>query len=207
MAPVVARRSYTAAPQIASSRNLGWGLAIGAGLLVASLSQNNEAEAAGIPLHGVPGTDKERTFIAIKPDGVQRGLVGDIVGRFEKRGYKLVALKLVWPTKEFAAEHYDDLKTKPFFNGLVSYFSSGPVVAMVWQGPNAIKGGRKLLGATRPDDSEPGTIRGDLCITVGRNICHGSDSPEGAQHEINHWFTEKEMHDWNDCKESWILGK
>jgi len=182
------------------------GVLLGTGLALA-LKKEEESEAATVPVHGVPGSDLERTFIAIKPDGVQRGLTGEIIGRFEKRGYRLVALKLVWPTKDFAAEHYDDLKSQSFFPGLVSYFSSGPVVAMVWQGPNVIKGGRKLLGATRPDDSAPGTIRGDLCLTVGRNIIHGSDSPEAAQHEINHWFNEKELFDWNDCKAPWLLSK
>merc|ERR1719424_2210780 len=127
------------------------------------------------PAHGVPGTHGERTFIAVKPDGVQRALVGDIIARFEKRGYKLVALKMVTPSKKFAEAHYADLNKKKFFNSLTDFFSSGPVVAMVWEGEDAVRYGRVLLGATNPADSAPGTIRGDFCINVGRNICHGSD--------------------------------
>jgi nucleoside-diphosphate kinase len=137
--------------------------------------------AASTPHAGVPGTNEERTFIAIKPDGVNRGLVADILKQFEQKGYKLVAMKLIQPTEKFAAEHYDDLKTKKFFPSLVKYFSSGPVVAMVWEGSNVIKEGRKILGATNPADSAPGTIRGSFAISIGRNICHGSDSPEGKK--------------------------
>merc|ERR1711916_98446 len=122
----------------------------------------------------IGGAPRERTFIAIKPDGVQRGLVGEIIKRFEQKGYKLVALKMVTPTKEFAEKHYADLSSKPFFGGLVEYFSSGPVVAMCWEGEDAILGGRRLLGATHPKDSAPGTIRGDFAVDIGRNICHGS---------------------------------
>ena len=141
------------------------------------------AATAG-PLEGKAGTNTERTFIAIKPDGVQRGIVGEIISRFEKKGFKLVAMKLIHPSKAMAEEHYADLKNKPFFPGLTTYFSSGPVIAMVWEGKGAIKTGRVMLGATNPADSAPGSIRGDLCIDVGRNICHGSDSPDSAQHEV-----------------------
>jgi nucleoside-diphosphate kinase len=138
----------------------------------------------------------ERTFIAVKPDGVQRGLVGEIIGRFEKKGYKLVALKMLRPTAEQAAGHYKDLSAKKFFPGLVEYFSSGPIVGMVWEGLGVVRGGRVLLGATNPADSLPGTIRGDLCVDVGRNICHGSDSVESATHEIAFWFQPSELVDW-----------
>ena len=110
----------------------------------------------------------ERTYLMIKPDGVQRGLVGSIIARFEKRGYKLVAMKLCAPSREHLEAHYADLSTKKFFPGLIDYMSSGPVVAMVWEGMNVVAAGRKMLGATRPQDSEPGTIRGDYCIDVGR---------------------------------------
>jgi len=160
-----------------------------------------------IPFFGKPGSNHERTFIAVKPDGVQRGLVGDIIRRFESKGYRLVAIKMVHPTKDFAEKHYDDLKTKPFFPGLVSFFSSGPVVAMVWQGKGVIAGGRRLLGATNPDDSAPGTIRGDLCVTVGRNVCHGSDGPDSAQDEIKLWFGEKEVVHWHSGNEPWVYEK
>ncbi|CAO1629979.1 unnamed protein product [Jaminaea pallidilutea] len=130
----------------------------------------------------------EQTFIAVKPDGVQRGLVGEIIGRFEKRGYQLVAMKLVHASKDHLEKHYADLKGKPFFPGLIEYMSSGPVAAMVWQGKDVVKQGRALLGATNPLASAPGTIRGDFAIDVGRNICHGSDSVESAQKEISLWF-------------------
>lgn len=129
----------------------------------ASLHTAQAASAAtAIPFTGVPGTKHERTFIAVKPDGVQRGLVGEIIARFEKKGYKLVAIKMVTPTKEQAAGHYSDLAKKPFFPSLVEFFSSGPIVAMVWEGHNAALGGRKLMGMTDPQASAPGSIRGDL---------------------------------------------
>lgn len=157
-----------------------------------------------VPHTGTPGTNYERTFIAIKPDGVQRGKVGEIIGRFESKGYKLVAMKMCTPTKEKAEGHYADLAKKPFFPGLVKYFSSGPIVAMVWEGQNAILAGRMLLGATNPKDSLPGTIRGDLCIDVGRNICHGSDGPESAAHEIAYWFPEEEVASFTSHSHQWV---
>ncbi|KAJ3310156.1 heme peroxidase [Boothiomyces sp. JEL0838] len=124
----------------------------------------------------------------VKPDGVERGLVGEIIKRFESKGYKLVALQLMHPTKEHLEEHYGDLKTKSFFPKLVAYMLSGPVVGMVWEGKDAVKTGRKLLGETNPLNSAPGTIRGDFCIDVGKNLCHGSDAVESAQKEIALWF-------------------
>ncbi|KOS16288.1 nucleoside diphosphate kinase [Malassezia pachydermatis] len=134
----------------------------------------------------------EQTYIMIKPDGVQRGLVGKIIQRFEDRGFQLVAMKLVHASPEHLEKHYKDLKEKPFFPGLVKYMSSGPVVAMVWQGKDVVKQGRVLLGATNPLASAPGTIRGDFAIDVGRNICHGSDSVESAKAEIALWFGEQD---------------
>ncbi|KAG6552903.1 hypothetical protein Mapa_005558 [Marchantia paleacea] len=146
----------------------------------------------------------ERTFIAIKPDGVQRGLISDIIARFEKKGYKLVAIKLVHPTKDFAEKHYDDLKGRPFFNGLTDFLSSGPVVAMVWEGQGVIKYGRKFIGATAPLASEPGTIRGDFAISVGRNIIHGSDGPETAKDEIALWFKPEEILSYKKETDKWL---
>lgn len=134
-------------------------------------------------------------------------MIGEVIKRFEKKGYKLVALKLVAPTEKFAAEHYSDLSKKPFFPGLVKYFSSGPVVAMVWEGQDVIKNGRKIVGATNPADSEAGSIRGDLCIAIGRNVIHGSDSPKGAQDEISLWFTDAEVVTWGAVDHSWIYEK
>lgn len=138
----------------------------------------------------------ERTFIAVKPDGVQRGLVGEIIARFERKGFKLVALKMLQPSTEQAQGHYTDLSAKPFFNALVQYFSSGPIVGMVWEGKNVVKSGRMLLGATNPADSLPGTIRGDYAVDVGRNVCHGSDSVESAHREIAFWFKPEELVSW-----------
>jgi nucleoside-diphosphate kinase len=147
---------------------------------------------------------RERTFIMIKPDGVQRGLVGDIISRFEKKGFKLVGMKLTAPGKEMFEKHYADLSSKGFFGGLVAYASSGPVVAMVWEGHNVVASGRKMLGATRPDDSAPGTIRGDFCIDVGRNVIHGSDSVESANKEIDLWFGHDNLTKWSHHSNAWV---
>mmetsp|Transcript_43265 Transcript_43265/g.85035 ORF Transcript_43265/g.85035 Transcript_43265/m.85035 type:complete len:226 (-) Transcript_43265:80-757(-) len=155
----------------------------------------------GLPVHGVAGTNQERTFLAVKPDGVQRGLVGDIIARFEKRGYKLVGLKMVWPTEKMARDHYADLSEKKFFPGLVKFFSSGPIVCMCWEGKDIIKQGRQMLGETQPLASKPGSIRGDYSIDLGRNICHGSDSPEAAAHELGMWFPEG-VSDWSKAVDS-----
>ncbi|KAI3639228.1 hypothetical protein MIR68_002758 [Amoeboaphelidium protococcarum] len=133
---------------------------------------------------------QERTYIMVKPDGVQRGLVGEIIKRFENRGFQLLAMKMTHPNANLLEEHYKDLKGKGFFAGLIKYMSSGPVVAMVWSGKGVVKTGRMMLGATNPLDSQPGTIRGDFCIDVGRNIVHGSDSVESAEREIKLWFSE-----------------
>jgi len=148
--------------------------------------------------------NKERTFIMIKPDGVARGLVADIIKRFEQRGYKLVAMKMMTPSLELLNEHYGDLKGKPFFNGLVKHISSGPVVAMVWEGKKAVTQGRAMLGETNPLSSKPGSIRGDYSIDMGRNIIHGSDSVETAKAEIGLWFNESELQDWTLPTESSI---
>ena len=123
-----------------------------------------------------------------RPDGVQRGLVAEIIARFARKGFTLRAMKMMNVSKEHAEKHYADLSAKPFFGGLVSYMCSGPVVAMVWEGKDVVKTGRKIIGATNPAASEPGTIRGDFCIEVGRNVIHGSDAVESANHEIGLWF-------------------
>ncbi|KAL7425026.1 nucleoside diphosphate kinase Ndk1 [Cryptotrichosporon argae] len=130
----------------------------------------------------------EQTYIMVKPDGVQRGLVGEIIARFEKRGFKLIALQMLTPSKELLEKHYGDLADKPFFPKLVKYMLSGPVVGMVWEGLDAVKTGRVMLGATNPLASAPGTIRGDFALQVGMNVCHGSDSVENGQKEIALWF-------------------
>ena len=134
----------------------------------------------------------ERSFIAIKPDGVQRGLVGEIIGRFERKGFKLVGLKQLVPSRALAEQHYGVHKDRPFFAGLVEFITSGPVVGMVWEGDGVIASARKIIGATKPLESEPGTIRGDLAINIGRNVIHGSDAPETAEFEIALWFSSSE---------------
>jgi len=148
--------------------------------------------------------NKERTFIMVKPDGVQRGLVGTIINRFEQKGFQLVGLKQMTASEDHLKKHYADLSSKPFFAGLVSYMSTGPVVAMVWQGLNVVKTGRVMLGETNPIDSKPGTIRGDYCVQIGRNICHGSDSVEAAKKEISLWFQPNELNDWKSAAYSWV---
>jgi len=182
-------------------------IAISFGALSLSTLYAEQICGAEIPHVGIPGTRHERTFIAIKPDGVERNLIGEIISRFEKRGYKLVAIKMITPTQQFAEKHYDDLKGRPFFPGLVKYFSSGPVVAMVWEGSDVITQGRKLIGATNPLQAEPGSLRGDLCISVGRNIIHGSDSPGAANHEISLWFSPSEVSNYDTSNAKWIYEK
>lgn len=146
----------------------------------------------------------ERTFLMIKPDGVQRGLVSEIIGRFETKGFTLVGLKLMAVSRALAEEHYAVHRERPFFTGLVDFITSGPVVAMVWEGEGVIASARKMIGATKPLEAEPGTIRGDLGVTVGRNIIHGSDAPETAQTEIALWFSETELVAWKPSTQGWI---
>lgn len=139
----------------------------------------------------------QRTFIMVKPDGVARGLVGDIIGRFERRGYKLVAMKQMIAGEDLLMEHYGHLKDLPFFPGLIKFIGSGPVVPMVWEGNDVVRQGRAMLGETDPLVSPPGTIRGDFGLQVGRNIVHGSDSPETASREIALWFNAEDLNEWS----------
>jgi nucleoside-diphosphate kinase len=146
----------------------------------------------------------ERTFVAVKPDGVQRGLVGDIIRRFETKGFTLVGLKLMTVSRELAEQHYGVHREKPFFAGLVEFITSGPVVAMVWEGDGVVASARKLIGATNPLTAEVGTIRGDYGISIGRNIIHGSDAPETAQQEISLWFKPEELASWQPTITPWV---
>lgn len=146
----------------------------------------------------------EKTFLAVKPDGVQRGLVGNIIGRFEAKGFKLVGLKLMQVSRELAETHYGEHKEKPFFKGLVDFITSGPVVGMVWEGKGVIAASRKIIGATNPLNSDNGTIRGEFGVDVGRNIIHGSDAPETAEREIALWFKPEELVTWQSSLTSWI---
>lgn len=146
----------------------------------------------------------ERTFIMIKPDGVQRGLVGEIISRFESKGFTLVGMKLMSVSRELAEKHYGVHKDKPFFAGLVEFITSSPVVAMVWEGDSVVVSARTLIGATNPISSAPGTIRGDFGITIGRNLIHGSDAVETAQSEIALWFEEAELAAWDPALKGWL---
>lgn len=146
----------------------------------------------------------EKSFIMIKPDGVQRGLVGSIISKLETKGFTLVGLKQMSVSRELAESHYAVHKERPFFKGLVDYIISAPVVAMVWEGEGVIASARKLIGATNPLEAEPGTIRGDYGITIGRNLIHGSDAPETAQDEIKLWFGEGELCSWEPALKPWL---
>ena len=146
----------------------------------------------------------QQTFLAIKPDGVQRVLVGKIISRLEEKGFKLVGMKLMKVTNELAEKHYGEHRDKPFFKGLVSFITSGPIVAMVWEGENIISALRKIMGKTNPADAELGTIRGDFAIEIGKNVVHGSDSEESAKREIALFFREDELIKWEQDIQKWI---
>jgi nucleoside-diphosphate kinase len=147
----------------------------------------------------------QRTFVAIKPDGVQRGLIGDVISRFEKRGLKLAGMKMLQVTPELAEKHYGEHKGKPFYAGLVGFITSGPVVAMVWEGKDAIALCRQVIGATNPAAAAPGTIRGDMAVDIGRNIVHGSDGPESAGREVSIFFGDHELvKGWARNNDAWI---
>jgi nucleoside-diphosphate kinase len=150
--------------------------------------------------------NSQRTLVIIKPDGVQRGLVGEIISRLEKRGLMLIAMNFRQISKEFAETHYGAHLGKPFFNGLVKYITSAPLVAMVWEGTEAIKAVRQTVGATNPLDADPGTIRHDLALLTSRNLIHASDSVESAEKEIAMWFEKNEIHIWSRIHEDWISG-
>lgn len=146
----------------------------------------------------------DKTFIMVKPDGVQRGLVGEIVKRFEEKGFKLAGAKFMQVSEELAKEHYGEHVERPFFGELVEFITSGPVFAMVWQGENVITTARNMIGATNPEEATPGSIRGDFAVTVGKNIIHGSDSDESAQREINLFFNEDELVEYDKQDDTWI---
>ncbi|NOX60783.1 MAG: nucleoside-diphosphate kinase [Chloroflexi bacterium] len=146
----------------------------------------------------------ERTFVMLKPDAVQRGLIGEIIARFERRGLKIVAMKFMHVSRSLAEEHYAVHKGRPFYDGLIEYITSGPVVAMVLEGPNAIKAARATMGATHPLEAAPGTIRADFGLEIGRNLVHGSDGPETAAFEIGLWFGD-EIPGWERDVDRWIL--
>jgi nucleoside-diphosphate kinase len=140
----------------------------------------------------------------IKPDGVQRHLVGEIISRFEAKGFTLVGLKLMQVSRELAEQHYDVHKGKPFFSSLVDFIVSAPVTAMVWEGESVVAAARKIIGATDPINAEPGSIRGDFGVSIGRNLIHGSDAIETARREIELWFKQEELVGWEPVRQSWL---
>ncbi|MBI9042873.1 MAG: nucleoside-diphosphate kinase [Anaerolineaceae bacterium] len=146
----------------------------------------------------------QRTLVLIKPDAVQRSLIGKITTRLEQRGYKLIALKALMVSEEKAAVHYADLQEKPFYEELIRFMISSPVIAMVWEGHNAILSIRKTMGSTRPDEAEPGSIRHDYASNVAGNLTHASDSVENAEEEIPHWFSDDELMVWDRSIENWV---
>ncbi|MET1123874.1 MAG: nucleoside-diphosphate kinase [Archaeoglobaceae archaeon] len=146
----------------------------------------------------------ERTFVMLKPDAVQRGLIGEIIRRIERKGLKIVAMKMLRVDRALAERHYAEHRGKPFFEGLVDYITSSPVVAMVVEGKEAVKVVRTLVGATNPREAAPGTIRGDYGIDVGRNVIHASDSPESAEREINLFFKPDEILEYRRIDEDWL---
>ncbi|MFF2875636.1 nucleoside-diphosphate kinase [Gottfriedia sp. NPDC057991] len=146
----------------------------------------------------------ERTYLMVKPDGVQRNLIGEIVSRFEKKGFNLVGAKLMQVSKEQAETHYAEHKERPFFGELVDFITSSPVFAMVWEGENVIATARQMMGATNPKDSAPGTIRGEYAATVGKNIIHGSDSPASAEREIGIFFNQNELVEYSKLIKEWV---
>jgi nucleoside-diphosphate kinase len=149
----------------------------------------------------------ERTLVLIKPDGVQRQLVGRILARYEDRGLKLVGLKLVWVDRDLAERHYAVHRDKPFFGGLVAFITSGPLVAVVLEGPEAVAAVRTINGATRPIQADPGTIRGDLALETSQNLVHASDSLETAEAELALWFTPEELLDYGREIDRWVVAQ
>ena len=146
-----------------------------------------------------------RTLILVKPDAMQRGLAGQIIARFERRGLRPVAMKLVQMSHELAGRHYAEHEGKAFYEDLVGYITSGPVIAMVWEGQEAVEAARATMGVTKPVQASPGTIRGDFGLDVGRNLVHGSDSDESAAREIALFFEDNELIHWNRDNERWIM--
>jgi len=149
----------------------------------------------------------ERTLIIIKPDAVQRGLTGEIIRRFEQRGLRIAAMKFMSVERALAQQHYAIHEGKPFYNGLVDYIVSAPVVVMVLEGTNSVASARQTIGATNPSQAAAGTIRGDLGLEIGRNLVHGSDSPENGEKEIALWFQPQELVTWKRSNDSWIFEK
>lgn len=149
----------------------------------------------------------ERSLVLVKPDGVQRALIGEVISRLERRGLRLVAAKFMQVSKELAETHYGIHKGKPFYDGLIEYIISVPVMAMVWEGPNAVAAIRQTMGATRPTEAAPGSLRHDFALEIGRNLTHASDTPENGVGEVALWFKSEELVDWKREVDRWVFEK
>ena len=149
----------------------------------------------------------ERSLVLVKPDGVQRALIGEVISRLERRGLRLVAAKFLQVSKELAETHYAIHKGKPFYDGLIAYIISAPVMAMVWEGPNAVAAIRQTMGATRPTEAAPGSLRHDFALEVGRNLTHASDTVENGEKEVALWFKPEELVDWKREVDRWVFEK
>ena len=149
----------------------------------------------------------ERSLVLVKPDGVQRALIGEVVSRLERRGLRLVAAKFMQVSRELADTHYAIHKGKPFYDGLISYITSAPVMAMAWEGPNAVAAIRQTMGATRPTEAAPGSLRHDFALVVGRNLTHASDTVENAANEVALWFRQEELVNWKRDVDRWVFEK
>lgn len=147
----------------------------------------------------------ERTLVLVKPDGVQRGLIGEVVSRLERRGLRMVAARFMKVSQELAETHYAIHKGKSFYEGLIQYITSAPIMAMVWEGPNAVAAVRQTMGATRPTEAAPGSIRHDFALEVGRNLTHASDTPENGEKEVALWFQADELVTWERGVDRWIF--
>jgi nucleoside-diphosphate kinase len=149
----------------------------------------------------------ERSLVLVKPDGVQRALTGEVISRLERRGLRLVAAKFIQVSRELAETHYAIHKGKPFYDGLIAYIISAPVMAMVWEGPNAVAAIRQTMGATRPTEAAPGSLRHDFALEVGRNLTHASDTVENGEKEVALWFKPEELVDWKRDVDRWVFEK
>jgi nucleoside-diphosphate kinase len=147
----------------------------------------------------------EKTFVIVKPDGVQRGLIGEVIARLERRGLKMVGAKFLQVSRELAETHYDIHKGKAFYEGLLKYITSAPVMAMVWEGPNAVAAVRQTMGATRPTEAAPGSLRHDFALDIGRNLTHASDSVENGDKEVALWFKPEELVQWGRALDEWVF--
>ncbi|MBX3049044.1 MAG: nucleoside-diphosphate kinase [Anaerolineales bacterium] len=147
----------------------------------------------------------ERSLVLVKPDGVQRGLVGEVISRLERRGLRLVGAKFIEVSKDLAEKHYAEHKGKGFYDGLIKYITSSPVMAMAWEGPNAVAAIRQTMGATRPTEAAPGSLRHDFALEVGRNLTHASDQPESGEREVKLWFDSDELVDWKRAVDRWVF--